>query len=144
MDKEELLNNNVLDVIEIIKRAYISTQEYFNKQNKAYDFLYFNLYRTFTKGYCYQLTRFLGNIYKDSKIAVKNVKYATITHVYTIIGNSAYDVKGSRNLDGLKFLDQDEIKNIEENHYEVPEEVFNVMQNYIDEYLEDYLRNNTK
>ena len=41
---------------------------------------------------------------------MKDVKYAPITHVYTVIGNSAYDIKGSRALDGLKYLDED-IKN---------------------------------
>lgn len=141
---KELLYNNVLDVIEIIKKAYIDTQKYYAEKNEPYDFLYFNMYRTFTKGYCYQFTRFLRDIYKDAKIAVKDIKYAPIIHIYTVIGDSAYDIKGSRKIEDLVYLDEDEIKNIEENHYEVPEEVYNVMKNYLDDYLDKYIKDNMK
>lgn len=136
--KEQLLEDNVEAVIELIKKAYESTKRYY-EDKKSYDFLYFDVKRTFTKGYCYEFAKFLLGIYKDAKLAVYDINYATFCHIYTVIGNSAYDVNGKKLSNNLSFIDDSTIKVIEENHNAIPNEVYLIMKNYLDNYLEEYI-----
>ena len=71
----EFLQKDVEAVIELIKKAYKSTKEYY--ENKITDdFLYFNMYKTFTNGYCFYFARLLKSVYKDGKFVVSDKNYA--------------------------------------------------------------------
>ena len=60
-DTMDFLEKDVEAVIYLLKKAYISTKEYY-KGKALSDFLYFNTYKTFTNGYCFSENSIAANL----------------------------------------------------------------------------------
>ncbi|MGN1268198.1 MAG: hypothetical protein ACI4U0_01640 [Candidatus Aphodocola sp.] len=134
----EFLQKDVEAVIELIKKAYKSTKEYY--ENKITDdFLYFNMYKTFTNGYCFYFARLLKSVYKDGKFVVSDKNYATFSHILLKINDDIYDIKGKRELKKYYILDNKIIHKIDENHNIINEEIYKTFKKYFYEYLEQYV-----
>ncbi len=141
VDKQinEFLEENVEGVIELIKKAYNTTQEYYHGKD---DFLYFNMYKTFTSGYCFYFARTLKSIYKKAKFVVADKNYASISHIYIYINGFAYDIKGKRYLDKYFILTNKELQKINLNHMQVKDDVYGYFKWCFYKYLNDYINYN--
>ena len=125
-DLDAFLEENVEAVIELIKKAYISTKEYY-KDKIEDDFLYFNMYKTFTNGYCFYFARMLRSIYKNAKFIVVDHNYATnckkILNEYFILTNK-------------------ELKIINLNHKQIKDDIYGYFKWCFYNYLNDYINYN--
>ena len=140
-DLDAFLEENVEAVIELIKKAYISTKEYY-KDKIEDDFLYFNMYKTFTNGYCFYFARMLRSIYKNAKFIVVDHNYATISHIYTYINGFAYDINGKRILNEYFILTNKELKIINLNHKQIKDDIYGYFKWCFYNYLNDYINYN--
>ena len=140
-DTMNFLEENVEAVIELLKKAYISTKEYY--RGKAFsDFLYFNVYRTFTNGYCFYFARMLKSIYKNACFVSYDKYYAHISHIFIKIKDDIYDVYGKRNLSKYDRLENEELQKISLNHREVESEIYETFKRYFHNYLNLYISYN--
>ena len=109
-DTIDFLEKDVEAVIYLLKKAYISTKEYY-KGKALSDFLYFNTYKTFTNGYCFYFARMLKSIYKNARFVSNDKYYAHISHIFINIKGNIYDVYGKRNLSKYETLENEELEN---------------------------------
>ena len=89
-DLNKFLEENIEAVIELLKKAYVSTKKYY-KNKVQDDFLYMNTYVTFNHGYCFYFARMLKSIYKKAKFVVVDKNYAHISHIYLYINGYIED-----------------------------------------------------
>ena len=137
----EFLEENIEAVIELLKKAYVSTKKYY--ENKIQDdFLYMNTYVTFNHGYCFYFARMLKSIYKNAKFVVVDKNYAHISHIYLYINGYMYDVNGKSRLNDFLILTDNELKEININHNKVNEEVYEMLKSYFYLYLKKYVEYN--
>ncbi len=137
------LENNVEDVIELIKKAYEKTREFYNG-TFIDDFLYFPANNTFNNGYCFYFARMLKTIYKNASFVVRDKHYAHIGHIFILINEKVYDVNGEHTLKGYYVLTDKELRMIGLNHHEVNEKVYETFKEYFHKYLNNYVKfNNT-
>ncbi len=140
-DTSIFLEENVETVIELIKKAYLSTKEFY-KDNITDDFLYFNMYHVFCKGYCFYFARMLKSVYKNAKFVVSDKNYAHISHIFLLINDDLYDVNGKHNLKKYFILTNTELQFIKENHNPVDDSIYNVFKDYFNIYLQEYIKSN--
>ncbi len=140
-DTSIFLEENVDAVIELIKKAYLSTKDYY-KDKITDDFLYFNMDYVFNNGYCFYFARMLKSVYKNAKFIVADKNYAHISHIFILINNEIYDIKGKRNLKKYFILTNKELKMIGKNHRHVDGNIYSVFKTYFNKYLEEYIKYN--
>lgn len=140
-DTSIFLEENVDAVIELIKKAYLSTKDYY-KDKITDDFIYFNMDYVFNNGYCFYFARMLKSVYKNAKFIVADKNYAHISHIFVLINNEIYDIKGKRNLKKYFILTNKELKMIGENHRHVDGNIYSVLKTYFNKYLEEYIKYN--
>jgi len=140
-DTMDFLEENVEAVIYLLKKAYISTKEYY-KGKALSDFLYFNTYKTFTNGYCFYFSRMLKNIYKNACFVSCDKYYAHISHIFIKIKGDIYDVYGKRNISKYEKLENKELEKIGLNHIEVESEIYETFKMYFHKYLDLYVSYN--
>ena len=138
-DLNLFLEDNVEAIIELVKKSYDETKKYFLGKKKE-DFLYFNKYVTFKNGYCFYFARLLKSIYKNGKFVVVDKNYAKISHIYLMINNEIYDIGGKRSLNKLYILTNDDIKFINENHFQIDEEVYKKFKQFFKENVNKYIK----
>lgn len=137
------LEENVEAVIELIKKAHISTANYF-KDKKIYDdFIYFDASHVFLKGYCYYFAKTLKSVYKNAKYVVVDKNYAHISHIFALINGEVYDFYGKHDLKDYYVLTDNDIKFIEQNHRPIDSRVYFVFTNYFKKYANEYIRLNS-
>ena len=140
-DTMDFLEKDVEAVIYLLKKAYISTKEYY-KGKALSDFLYFNTYKTFTNGYCFYFARMLKSIYKNAHFVSNDKYYAHISHIFIKIKGDIYDVYGKRNLSKYETLENEELEKINLNHMEVEREIYETFKMYFHKYLDLYINYN--
>ncbi len=140
-DTSIFLEENVDAVIELIKKAYLSTKDYY-KDKITDDFIYFNMDYVFNNGYCFYFARMLKSVYKNAKFIVADKNYAHISHIFILINNEIYDIKGKRNLKKYFILTNKELKMIGKNHRHVDDNIYGVLKTYFNKYLEEYIKYN--
>ena len=145
VDKDTLdfFEQDVEAIIELLKKAYISTKEYYIN-NKSEDFLYFSTYKTFMNGYCFYFVRLLKSIYKNATFVVRDKNYAHISHIFIKIDGEIYDIYGKRNLKEYYELTNADTEMIALNHKIVNEDVYKTFKKYFYEYLDLYIEYNKK
>ena len=137
----EFLEENIEAVIELLKKAYVSTKKHYENKIKD-DFLYRSIYVTFNHGYCFYFARMLKSIYKNAKFVVADKNYAHISHIYLYINGYMYDVNGRRKFNNFFVLTNNELKEININHNKVNEEVYEMFKSYFYLYLKKYVEYN--
>lgn len=140
-DAKDFLEENIEAVIELIKKAYLSTKEYYGNKITE-DFLYMNTRRTFTNGYCFYFARILKSIYKNAKFVVADKHYAHISHIYIYINGYMYDVNGKRKLKRHYTLTNEELQKIRLNHMPIDNDVYCKFKDYFYKYLDEYMTYN--
>lgn len=135
------LEDNVEAVIELIKKAYEKTREFYNG-TFIDDFLYFPANNTFNHGYCFYFARMLKTIYKNANFVVRDKHYAHIGHIFILINEKAYDVNGEHALKDYYVLTDKELQIIGSNHHEVNEKVYETFKEYFHKYLNNYIKSN--
>ena len=140
-DTMDFLEKDVEAVIYLLKKAYISTKEHY-KGKALSDFLYFNIYKTFTNGYCFYFARMLKSIYKNAHFVSYDKYYAHISHIFIKIKGDIYDVYGKRNLSKYETLENEELEKINLNHMEVEREIYETFKMYFHKYLDLYINYN--
>ncbi len=140
-DLNDFLEDNVEAVIELIKKAYESTKEFYNG-TFIDDFLYFPVNKTFNHGYCFYFARMLKTVYKNAAFAVRDKQYAHISHIFIVINGQAYDVNGKHTLKDYYTLTDKELKIIGLNHNRINEKVYETFKKYFWRYLNSYIRFN--
>ena len=140
-DTMDFLEENVEAVIFLLKKAYISTKEYYKGKSFS-DFLYFNTYKTFTNGYCFYFSRMLKSIYKNACFVSCDKYYAHISHIFIKIKGDIYDVYGKRNISKYEKLENKELEKIGLNHIEVESEIYETFKMYFHKYLDLYINYN--
>lgn len=135
------LEENIEAVIELIKKAYVSTKEHY-KNNVYDDFLYFDIEKVFTNGYCFYFARVLKSVYKNAKFVVADKNYAHISHIFILINNEVYDIKGKRNLKNYFVLTNIELKIIDKNHNRINDDIYKTLKCYFNKYLVEYIKCN--
>lgn len=142
-DVNDFLEENVEAIIELIKKAYLSTKEYYNNKIDE-DFLYMNTLKTFNKGYCFYFARMLKSVYKNAEFVVADKHYAHISHIYIYINGYMYDVNGKRKLKKYYVLTNEELRDINLNHMPINNAVYCKFKDYFYKYLNEYMRYNNK
>ncbi len=137
----DFLEENVEAVIFLLKKAYISTKEYYKGKSFS-NFLYFNTYKTFTNGYCFYFARMLKSIYKNACFVSYDKYYVHISHIFIKIKGDIYDVYGKRNLSKYEMLENEELEKISLNHIEVESEIYETFKMYFHKYLDLYVNYN--
>lgn len=140
-DLSIFLEENVETVIELIKKAYLSTKAYY-KDKIIDDFLYFNMDYVFNNGYCFYFAKMLKSVYKNADFVVVDKNYAHISHIFVLINDEVYDIKGKRNLPKHFILTNKELEMIEKNHKPIDDDVYNLFKTYFNKYLDEYIKIN--
>lgn len=142
-DANVFLEENVEAVIELVKKAYLSTKKYYNNKIEE-DFLYMNTFKTFNKGYCFYFARMLKSVYKNAKFVVVDKRYAHISHIYIYINGCMYDVNGKRKLKKYYVLTNEELRDINLNHMPIDDDVYFKFKDYFYKYLNEYMMYNNQ